>query len=65
MFFQKVSNASGDMGMDMVASENPFSQNSLELSDCFILDNGPNGMIFVWKGIGFFSAAGLYDFFWL
>lgn len=51
------------MGMDMVASENPFSQNSLELSDCFILDNGPNGMIFVWKGIGFFSAAGLYDFF--
>ncbi|CAB1345899.1 unnamed protein product [Coregonus sp. 'balchen'] len=46
----KVSNASGDMGMDMVASENPFSQNALESNDCFILDNGPNGMIFVWKG---------------
>ncbi|KAK6314817.1 hypothetical protein J4Q44_G00143460 [Coregonus suidteri] len=46
----KVSNARGDMGMDMVASENPFSQNALESSDCFILDNGPNGMIFVWKG---------------
>uniref|UniRef100_A0A8C7MIL8 Gelsolin n=1 Tax=Oncorhynchus kisutch TaxID=8019 RepID=A0A8C7MIL8_ONCKI len=46
----KVSNASGDMGIDMVASENPFSQNALESSDCFILDNGPNGMIFVWKG---------------
>uniref|UniRef100_A0A8C7KAN1 Gelsolin n=1 Tax=Oncorhynchus kisutch TaxID=8019 RepID=A0A8C7KAN1_ONCKI len=45
----KVSNASGDMGVDMVASENPFSQNALESSDCFILDNGPNGMIFVWK----------------
>uniref|UniRef100_A0A673XAB2 Gelsolin n=1 Tax=Salmo trutta TaxID=8032 RepID=A0A673XAB2_SALTR len=40
----------GDMGIDMVASENPFSQNALESSDCFILDNGPNGMIFVWKG---------------
>uniref|UniRef100_A0A8C8JPH9 Gelsolin n=1 Tax=Oncorhynchus tshawytscha TaxID=74940 RepID=A0A8C8JPH9_ONCTS len=46
----KVSNASGDIGIDMVASENPFSQNALESSDCFILDNGPNGMIFVWKG---------------
>nr|XP_046153187.1 gelsolin-like isoform X3 [Oncorhynchus gorbuscha] len=44
----KVSN--GDMGIDMVSSENPFSQNALESSDCFILDNGPNGRIFVWKG---------------
>ncbi|MFT7813708.1 gelsolin-like [Arapaima gigas] len=46
----KISNASGDMTITMVAAENPFSQSALESSDCFILDHGSDGKIFVWKG---------------
>lgn len=46
----QVSNASGDMTMKMVAEENPFAQSSLESGDCFILDHGTDGKIFVWKG---------------
>lgn len=46
----QVSNASGDMAMSMVAAENPFSQSALESSDCFILDHGSDGKIFIWKG---------------
>ncbi|KAG7476402.1 hypothetical protein MATL_G00082450 [Megalops atlanticus] len=46
----KVSNASGDMAIALVAAENPFSQSALESSDCFILDHGSDGKIFVWKG---------------
>uniref|UniRef100_A0A3Q3XG47 Gelsolin n=1 Tax=Mola mola TaxID=94237 RepID=A0A3Q3XG47_MOLML len=34
----------------MVAEQNPFSQDALQSSECFILDNGVNGHIFVWKG---------------
>ncbi|XP_062873588.1 gelsolin b [Trichomycterus rosablanca] len=46
----KVSNASGDMSLTLVAEENPFIQSALESTDCFILDHGSNGKIFVWKG---------------
>uniref|UniRef100_A0A4W4E752 Gelsolin n=1 Tax=Electrophorus electricus TaxID=8005 RepID=A0A4W4E752_ELEEL len=46
----KVSDASGTMSMALVADENPFSQSTLESTDCFILDHGSNGKIFVWKG---------------
>nr|XP_046242372.1 gelsolin-like [Scatophagus argus] len=46
----KVSNADGDIEVTMVAEQNPFSQDALQSSDCFILDNGTNGLIFVWKG---------------
>ncbi|KAM6985207.1 gelsolin a isoform 1-T1 [Aplochiton taeniatus] len=46
----KVSNAGGEMTIALVAAENPFSQSTLESSDCFILDHGSNGKIFVWKG---------------
>ncbi|CAL8279584.1 unnamed protein product [Merluccius merluccius] len=46
----KVSNSSGDMAIALVAAENPFSQSALESNDCFILDHGSNGKIFVWKG---------------
>uniref|UniRef100_A0A8C9Y4X6 Gelsolin n=1 Tax=Sander lucioperca TaxID=283035 RepID=A0A8C9Y4X6_SANLU len=46
----KVSNAGGDMEVTMVAENNPFSQDALQSSECFILDNGANGRIFVWKG---------------
>ncbi|XP_066568739.1 gelsolin isoform X1 [Amia ocellicauda] len=46
----KVSNAGGDMAIALVAAENPFSQSTLESGDCFILDHGSDGKIFVWKG---------------
>ncbi|XP_034062220.1 gelsolin a [Gymnodraco acuticeps] len=46
----KVSNASGGMTIALVAAENPFAQSALESGDCFILDHGSNGKIFVWKG---------------
>lgn len=45
-----MSNADGDMAVTMVAEQNPFSQDALQSSECFILDNGANGLIFVWKG---------------
>uniref|UniRef100_A0A8C1B500 Gelsolin n=2 Tax=Cyprinus carpio TaxID=7962 RepID=A0A8C1B500_CYPCA len=48
----KVSDASGDMTIALVAAENPFSQSALESSDCFILDHGSDGKIFVWKENG-------------
>ncbi|KAM4719940.1 gelsolin a isoform 2-T2 [Anableps anableps] len=46
----KVSNASGGMTVTLVAAENPFAQSALESGDCFILDHGSDGRIFVWKG---------------
>ncbi|XP_067430774.1 gelsolin a isoform X1 [Thunnus thynnus] len=46
----KVSNASGGMTITLVAAENPFAQSALESGDCFILDHGSDGRIFVWKG---------------
>uniref|UniRef100_A0A4W6FDZ4 Gelsolin n=1 Tax=Lates calcarifer TaxID=8187 RepID=A0A4W6FDZ4_LATCA len=46
----KVSNASGGMTIALVAAENPFAQSALETGDCFILDHGSDGKIFVWKG---------------
>ncbi|KAF3848827.1 hypothetical protein F7725_015324 [Dissostichus mawsoni] len=46
----KVSNASGGMTIALVAAENPFAQSALDSGDCFILDHGSNGKIFVWKG---------------
>ncbi|KAM4616917.1 gelsolin-like isoform 1-T8 [Polymixia lowei] len=46
----KVSSASGEIEVTVVAEENPFSQDALQSGECFILDNGANGHIFVWKG---------------
>ena len=46
----QVSNASGAMAVTLIAGENPFSQSALESGDCFILDYGLDGKIFVWKG---------------
>lgn len=46
----QVSNASGGMTITLVAAENPFAQSALESGDCFILDHGSDGKIFVWKG---------------
>ncbi|XP_056601712.1 gelsolin b [Triplophysa dalaica] len=46
----KVSDGSGSMSVSLVSGENPFSQSDLLSTDCFILDHGSNGKIFVWKG---------------
>ncbi|XP_069743529.1 gelsolin a isoform X2 [Narcine bancroftii] len=46
----KVSNISGGVDISLVSADNPFKQYMLQSEDCFILDNGSNGMIFVWKG---------------
>uniref|UniRef100_A0A671U2D8 Gelsolin n=1 Tax=Sparus aurata TaxID=8175 RepID=A0A671U2D8_SPAAU len=46
----QVSNADGNMKVSVVAEKNPFSQDALQSSECFILDNGANGHIYVWKG---------------
>ncbi|XP_037121236.1 gelsolin a isoform X2 [Syngnathus acus] len=48
----KVSNANGGMTIALVAEENPFQQSALETGDCFILDHGSDGKIYVWKGQG-------------
>ncbi|XP_051893060.1 gelsolin-like [Pristis pectinata] len=46
----KVSHASGEVSISLVSAENPFRQDMLQSEDSFILDNGSNGIIFVWKG---------------
>lgn len=40
------------MSVSLVADENPFAQGALRTEDCFILDHGRDGKIFVWKGAG-------------
>ncbi|XP_069799746.1 gelsolin isoform X2 [Dendropsophus ebraccatus] len=46
----KVSNGGGAMSVSLVADENPFTQSALNSDDCFILDHGSDGKIFIWKG---------------
>ncbi|KTG04939.1 hypothetical protein cypCar_00002453 [Cyprinus carpio] len=48
----KVSNATGQMTLTKLCDKGLFSQEMLEKDDCFILDNGSNGKIYVWKGNG-------------
>lgn len=48
----QVSNGAGPMVVSLVADENPFAQGALRSEDCFILDHGKDGKIFVWKGTG-------------
>lgn len=48
----QVSNGAGTMTVSLVADENPFAQGALKSEDCFILDHGKDGKIFVWKGTG-------------
>ncbi|MBN3284289.1 ADSV protein, partial [Polyodon spathula] len=45
-----VSDESGTMQVTLVSEENPFNQSLLLSEECFILDNGTNRNIFVWKG---------------
>uniref|UniRef100_A0A673FPF5 Macrophage-capping protein-like n=1 Tax=Sinocyclocheilus rhinocerous TaxID=307959 RepID=A0A673FPF5_9TELE len=46
----KVSDATGSMKLTKVSEKSPFAKDLLVRDDCFILDNGANGKIFVWKG---------------
>ncbi|XP_068611975.1 macrophage-capping protein-like isoform X2 [Brachionichthys hirsutus] len=48
----KVSDATGSMTMTKVSDRSPFAKELLAQEDCFILDNGGNGNVFVWKGKG-------------
>ncbi|CAJ1086198.1 macrophage-capping protein [Xyrichtys novacula] len=48
----KVSDATGSMSTTKVSGKSPFDKELLVRDDCFILDNGANGKIFVWKGNG-------------
>ncbi|KAL4660616.1 macrophage-capping protein-like [Arapaima gigas] len=48
----KVSDATGSMKLTKVSDKTPFEKNLLVRDDCFILDIGTNGKIFVWKGSG-------------
>uniref|UniRef100_A0A7N8Y193 Scinderin like a n=1 Tax=Mastacembelus armatus TaxID=205130 RepID=A0A7N8Y193_9TELE len=45
-----ISDASGSLKTSLVADKNPFKQSMLSQSDCYILDNGGDNKIFVWKG---------------
>lgn len=46
----QVSDATGSMTLTKVSEKSPFGKELLVRDDCFILDNGANGKIFVWKG---------------
>uniref|UniRef100_A0A8C4Q0L1 Scinderin like a n=1 Tax=Eptatretus burgeri TaxID=7764 RepID=A0A8C4Q0L1_EPTBU len=48
----KVSDANGQLEVTKVASKTPFKQQQLDSNDCFLLDNGAAGIIFLWKGKG-------------
>ncbi|KAK7888659.1 hypothetical protein WMY93_024219 [Mugilogobius chulae] len=45
-----ISDAAGSMKATKVADKTPFKQSMLEKSECYILDNGGDHNIFVWKG---------------
>uniref|UniRef100_A0A3Q1G2T5 Scinderin like a n=1 Tax=Acanthochromis polyacanthus TaxID=80966 RepID=A0A3Q1G2T5_9TELE len=45
-----ISDAAGSMKSTLVADKNPFKQTMLSQNDCFIVDNGVNEKLFVWKG---------------
>ncbi|XP_076601485.1 scinderin like b isoform X1 [Chaetodon auriga] len=45
-----ISDATGSMKVSSVAPTNPFKQAMLSPEECYILDNGVDGNVFVWKG---------------
>lgn len=46
----QISDASGSMKVTAVAPSSPFKQAMLSPEECYILDNGVDRNIFVWKG---------------
>uniref|UniRef100_A0A8C7MDI8 Scinderin like b n=1 Tax=Oncorhynchus kisutch TaxID=8019 RepID=A0A8C7MDI8_ONCKI len=47
---EHISDASGSMKSSVVASSSPFKQAMLTAEECYILDNGVDKNVFVWKG---------------
>ncbi|XP_067086419.1 scinderin like a [Osmerus mordax] len=45
-----ISDAAGSLKSSLVAQVSPFKQGMLSPSECYILDNGMDSKIFVWKG---------------
>ncbi|XP_060762497.1 scinderin like b [Neoarius graeffei] len=45
-----ISDATGSMKTSVVAQSSPFKQEMLSINDCYILDNGVDRNVFVWKG---------------
>ncbi|KAK1164161.1 gelsolin-like [Acipenser oxyrinchus oxyrinchus] len=45
-----ISDATGSMKTSQVAASSPFKQEMLSTSECYILDNGVDSKIFLWKG---------------
>ncbi|KAM3866404.1 scinderin like b [Diretmus argenteus] len=45
-----ISDASGSMKSSIVAQSSPFKQAMLAAEECYILDNGVDKNVFVWKG---------------
>ncbi|XP_074524129.1 scinderin like a [Halichoeres trimaculatus] len=45
-----ISDVTGSMKITKKADKNPFKQDCLSSSDCYILDNGKDKRVFVWKG---------------
>lgn len=54
----QISDASGQMKVTCVEPSSPFKQAVLSPDECYILDNGVDGNIFVWKGVN--SRDGLF-----
>ncbi|KAM9440917.1 macrophage-capping protein-like [Clarias gariepinus] len=48
----KVSDALGCLSITQLGDKAPFDHKLLQRDDCFILNNGANGKIFIWKGGG-------------
>ncbi|KAK2092774.1 hypothetical protein P7K49_029303 [Saguinus oedipus] len=46
----EVSDATGQMNLTKVADSSPFALELLISDDCFVLDNGLCGKIYIWKG---------------
>ncbi|KAK5906636.1 hypothetical protein CesoFtcFv8_004564 [Champsocephalus esox] len=45
-----ISDAAGSMKATLVVDKNPFKQEMLSPGECYILDNGRNHQLLVWKG---------------
>ena len=52
----KVSDATGQMNLTKLADSSPFALELLIPDDCFVLDNGLCGKIYIWKGACGFST---------
>uniref|UniRef100_A0A4W4FIF6 Gelsolin-like domain-containing protein n=1 Tax=Electrophorus electricus TaxID=8005 RepID=A0A4W4FIF6_ELEEL len=57
-----ISDASGSMKTACVAQSNPFKQEMLIPEECFILDNGVDNNVFVWKDPGVASRGRNHTF---